>query len=407
MKLVHFSDTHLGFRQYPKQNANGFNQREVDVERAFELAIAKTIELHPDVVVVGGDVFHTVRPTNRAAVAANREFWRLRQALPQSDIVIVAGNHDTPNTTDSENILKLFPTIGIIVVAGSIQRLSLRGGELSILAVPDHMRPLPALEPDDKARFNVLLMHDEVKGILGHFTPKKEGDLESQALNSDRWNYVALGHYHVYTEVAKNAYYSGSLEYTSSNIWREVHEESKRPVEARGKGIIEHDLATGEHRFHLIQLTRKVIDLPVVNGTGMTPEQLTDAICAASESCKEGLEGNIVRQVVLDVAKPVAHAIDHRRLRKFRAKALNYLLDIRAPEVIEVGVVASIPARRKAKSLGELMSSHIAARETSPGIDINELTQLALKYLDEAEVIVLDKAAAADGAAAQAAGVAA
>ena len=108
MRLVHLSDLHLGFRQYQRLTPTGVNQREADVSRSFRRAVERTIELAPDLVVIGGDVFHTVRPSNPAILDAFRQFTRLRQALPGSDVVMVAGNHDAPKTSETGCILRLF-----------------------------------------------------------------------------------------------------------------------------------------------------------------------------------------------------------------------------------------------------------------------------------------------------------
>src|SRR5215207_9958929 len=101
MKLVHLSDLHLGFRQYQRQTPAGLNQREADVAAAFRKAIDSVIELRPDLIVIAGDVFHAVRPTNPAILAAYTHFTRLVQMLPDAIIVMVAGNHDMPRTTET------------------------------------------------------------------------------------------------------------------------------------------------------------------------------------------------------------------------------------------------------------------------------------------------------------------
>ena len=115
MRLVHFSDLHLGFRQFQRTTASGINLREHDVARAFAAAIAKTIELRPDLVLIGGDVFHTVRPTNPAILHAFAQFSRLVQELPDAIVVIAAGNHDLPRSSETTCILRLFAPLGIHV----------------------------------------------------------------------------------------------------------------------------------------------------------------------------------------------------------------------------------------------------------------------------------------------------
>src|SRR5687767_1932633 len=101
MRLVHLSDLHLGFRQYQRLTPAGINQREADVALSFRRALDRVIELRPDVVVIGGDVFHTVRPSNPSILDAFRQFMRLGRALPDALVVMVAGNHDAPRTTET------------------------------------------------------------------------------------------------------------------------------------------------------------------------------------------------------------------------------------------------------------------------------------------------------------------
>src|SRR5690606_18732770 len=94
--------------------------------------------LAPDVILVGGDVFHTVRPTNTSILHAFHQFSRLVQALPDTEIVIVAGNHDMPRSTETICILRLFAApLGIHVADREARRLRFDDLDLSVLAVPD------------------------------------------------------------------------------------------------------------------------------------------------------------------------------------------------------------------------------------------------------------------------------
>ena len=261
MKVIHFADIHLGYRQYQRQTPTGLNQREADIGNAFKKVISQTIEAQPDVVLVAGDLFHNVRPTNPAILHAYKQFSRLVEMLPDAIVVMVAGNHDTPRTSETGCLLGLFQSLGIHVVMDKPERLTFRGGELSILAVPYGMRPRPKLDPDPDARYNVLLIHDVFQGLYAFRSPAESAnDLTLEELDPEAWTYIALGHYHVYHKVAPNAYYSGSLEYSSSNIWGEIDEESKNPKP--GKGYIEHNLETGAHDFKTIESARRVVDLP-------------------------------------------------------------------------------------------------------------------------------------------------
>ena len=151
MKLAHIADPHLGIRQYHRQTPSGINQREADVADAFRSAVSDVIAARPDAVVIAGDLFHSVRPTNAAIVFAFRQFQRLREALPAAPIVLIAGNHDTPRSVETGSILRLFAELGVQVATDEARRLVFPELDLSILAVPRQaiLAPeRPALLPD-------------------------------------------------------------------------------------------------------------------------------------------------------------------------------------------------------------------------------------------------------------------
>jgi DNA repair protein SbcD/Mre11 len=169
VKLAHIADPHLGIRQYHRQTPAGINQREADVAHAFRLAVDAVIAARPDAVVVAGDLFHSVRPTNAAIVFAFRQFQRLREALPGAPVVLIAGNHDTPRSTETGSILRLFEELGVDVATDEARRLVYPALDLSVLAVP-HQALVggvrPSLRPDGTERHRVLLLHGEVEGVF-------------------------------------------------------------------------------------------------------------------------------------------------------------------------------------------------------------------------------------------------
>lgn len=178
VRLVHLSDLHLGFRQFQRQTPAGINQRGADVALAFARAVDKLIQRAPDVILIGGDVFHTVRPTNTAILHAFRQFSRLVDALPETHVIVVAGNHDMPRSTETICILRLFeqgfvarhgeertggdgatdagavtlPALPIYVADRDARRLSFPHLGLSVLAVPDLPPGTVELTPDPPPR---------------------------------------------------------------------------------------------------------------------------------------------------------------------------------------------------------------------------------------------------------------
>ncbi len=385
MRLVHLSDIHLGFRQYQKHTQVGINQREADVAASLRRVVDTIIELRPDIVLIAGDVFHTVRPTNPAILHAFMQFRRLIEMLPDSEVVMVAGNHDTPRTSETGCILRLFSPLGVHVIEGEERRVSLYEGRVSVLAVPDMASGRPALTPDTAAKYNILLLHGEIEGVLPKYGPPLERapmEITREELGADRWDYVALGHYHVYRSVAPNAFYSGSLDYTSTNPWGELVEERQAGI--KGKGIIEHDLESGSHTFHHIPGCRPWVDLATLSGAGLSAAELDERIRDAIGGCEGGIEEKIVRLVVRDVPRHILRELDHKAIREFKRSALHFHLDTRRPEIVRREGQGA-PGRRQ--SLAETVKDKLSSRSLTSDINRDALVDLGLRYLGEADTL--------------------
>ena len=384
MRLVHLSDLHLGFRQFQRQTPAGINQREADVASAFGRAVDRLIELAPEVIVIGGDVFHTVRPTNTAILHAFQQFARLVEALPRTAVVMVAGNHDMPRSTETICILRLFAApLGIHVADREARRFEFQDLGLSVLAVPDLPPGSVDLTPDRSARYNVLVLHGEVQGMLPQAdgTDRAAMQIPVEELSRPGWDYVALGHYHVYKRIADHVYYSGSLEYTSSNPWGELAEE--KAAKLPGKGMIERDLSTGKQMFHPLPATRAVLDLAPLEGRGMSAADLDAAITSSVARITGGIDGKIVRLLARNVPRHIARELDHKALRDLQRRALHFHLDTRRPESVRREVSGS-PGRRP--SLADTLREALRARPVVAGVERDALVTLGLRYLDEAEV---------------------
>lgn len=388
MRLVHLSDLHLGYRQFPRQTAAGINQREADVASVFRAAIDRVISLKPDLVLIAGDVFHNVRPPNPAILLAFTQFSRLVRELPEATIVMVAGNHDAPRSAETVCILRLFLPLGIHVADTEARRLTFPERDLAVLAVPDTIAPRPSLQPDPAFRYNVLVMHSELRGVI----PLSAADTERAALQVDpddigydRWSYVAMGEYHIHRKLHRNAFYSGALEYTSFNIWGERQEEKEARL--TGKGIVEFDLDTQKKTFHALTPARALVDLPLVSGKGVTAVDVDAAIRANVEAWPGGIDDRIVRQVVIDIPRHVSRELDQRAIREYKRRALSFQLDTRRPDVLRQS--GSGAAGRKA-SLTDTVRDWLRARSIPPEVPREALVSLGLEYLRQAETAEQD-----------------
>ncbi len=386
MRLAHLADPHLGIRQYHRQTPSGINQREADVARAFRLAVEGVIAARPDAVVIVGDLFHSVRPTNSAIVFAFKQFQRLREALPEAPIVLIAGNHDTPRSTETGSILRLFEELGVDVAAEEARLLEYPKLDLSILAVPHaalvSSEP-PSLRSEGAARHRVLALHGEIEGKVPterHSVEYGGALVDLREVAPKDWSYVALGHYHVQHKVAPNAWYAGSLEYVGLNIWGQLADEAEKGK--RGKAWLLADLDTGKVSREEVAPARPIIDLEPVRGEGLTADAIDRLIAERLRAIPGGVADRIVRLKVYDVPRHIARELDHAAIRGYKAEALHLNLDIRRPEIHRtIGVGA--PGRRQ--TLPELVRAYLSSRPLPADLDRETFVRLGEALMDSVE----------------------
>jgi DNA repair exonuclease SbcCD nuclease subunit len=410
MRLAHLADVHLGCRQFQRLEASGVNQREADVAAAFRRAIDAVVAQRPDAVVLAGDLFHSVRPTNRAIIEAFTGLRRLREALPAAPVVLIAGNHDTPRSVEAGSILKLMSTLGVDVVDDAPRRLDYPALGLSVLAVPHSAllgeRRSAEWRPDARARYNVLVLHPEIPGLFPEGGTDYGGarvDLaELGGGGAGPFDYVALGHYHIVHEAAPRVWYSGSLEYTSPNIWGEWREEQsakplpidqtwwgegrEEPRHGLTKGFLVADLARRTVERVNVPPERRIVDLEWLDASGMPAADL-DAAIQGRLATLPSLDGAVVRLVVTNVSRALAHGLDHAALRAARAAALHFHLDLRRPEPAGRTVGMGAAGRRP---LPDLVADYLSRRPLDADLDRARLVALGRGYLDEVERALLE-----------------
>ena len=386
MKLAHLADLHLGFRQYHRQTPAGINQREADTAAAFRHAVDGVLAARPDVIVVAGDLFHSVRPTNAAIVFAFQQFQRLRIALPDTPIVLIAGNHDTPRSTETGSILRLFDELGVDVATHEARRFSYESLGLSVLAVPHDalvQAERPVLRPDGGAKYQVLVAHGEVDGVFPSDRSAVEyggAVVRPEEFAAGEWSYVAFGHYHVQTPLGPRAWYCGALEYVSSNPWGELRDEAEKGV--TGKAWLLVDLDTGVATPQPIVPARRVMDLPRIDGTDLAPDELQPMISGRVAEVPGGIANQVVRLVVTGVPRHVARQLDHAAIRGWKAEALHFQLDLRRPEPTRSTGVGS-PGRRQ--TLPDLVSEYLGRRALPAGIDREAFVREGRELVEAAE----------------------
>ncbi len=224
MKIIHFSDTHLGFNDLDILNKDNINQREADFYNAFSQVVQQIKIIKPDYIIHTGDLFHRASPSNRAITFALEQFKIIDELnIP---FILIAGNHSTPRTNLSSPILKIFEGFKNIHVSFNQEYKKIEFEKVIFHTLPhmnDETKALSQIELCEnnihKSKKNIMMMHCSVGASylmqeFGEWVYPHDKEYIFKMMD-----YVALGHWHGFSQVLKheNVYYSGSTERTSLN----------------------------------------------------------------------------------------------------------------------------------------------------------------------------------------------
>ncbi len=375
MRIVHISDTHAGYKAYNALDEDlGINQREADVYQALRQAIDKIMEIDPDVLIHAGDFFDTPRPSNRAISFVFEQLMRLSEKdIP---VVMITGNHSTPRMRDTGSIFQLFKLLPNFypVFQGAYEKIHLSAAgkrcKLTVHAIPhclkkeDFSPQLDLIKMDGSSQYNMLVLHAAVCGIkefsMGEFN---EQEIQTGYLNP-KFDYIALGHYHQFTQLEENCFYSGSIERFSFN---ELNQK---------KGFIEFDLSTKRMEFHELDI-RPMEDLGTIEASNLSTDKLMQKLEEIITSCS--IDKRIVRLTVENINLPAYNALDFDKIKKLTAPALHFDLRFaKKEEALEIQFPTS--------SIGSLVNEYKSyiAQIAIEDFDKEKILELGLTYLESA-----------------------
>ncbi len=194
VRIAHFSDTHLGYRQY------NLDEREQDVYRVLDEIGDKILEEHVDIVVHCGDLFDSPRPTPQAYRAFKKFLTKLDGKVK---FFAVLGDHDRPKIKGIAPQIIFEDQIQVLGVNGCAEHqvLNVDGQELLVAGLSNLSRGyrvllLEELKKLSALRFSgkkgILLLHEAIDKFLPY-----EGAFELYMSEVPRnFDYVAMGHLH-------------------------------------------------------------------------------------------------------------------------------------------------------------------------------------------------------------------
>ncbi|HDS46340.1 MAG TPA: exonuclease SbcCD subunit D [Methanomicrobia archaeon] len=373
VRILHVADTHIGYSAYRRiDDETGLNQREVDTYDAFRQFVEYALIQKPDLILHAGDLFDSVRPTNRAIAVVLEQLLRLNAA--GISFVVIAGNHETPRLKETGSVFSLFEHIPHVhaVYKDRYETVELDG--VTVHAIPhcDNIeREKQQLRAhNDRAGINIALLHASVYGAGKQTFLMDEFNEQLISIHDLlSFDYIALGHYHGYTRIRDDVYYAGSTERFS---FTEVREQ---------KGFLEVTLyRNGERsvRFHELQ-TRAMVDLEPVLCTDLTAQEIRDTI---TERIRESApEDKVVRLKVLHIPLQVYHTLDFEELKRLTRNAVHFEIKYELQHD-EHALNAEHPSFRSLRTEFEHFMEHYAIRQD---LDKNLLKELGLAYLQKDE----------------------
>ncbi len=218
MRILHFADIHIGMENYSKLDPKtGLSTRLLDFFETFDFIIDTTLKEDVDAVVFAGDAYKTRDPNPTQQRGFGERIRRLAKRVP---VILVVGNHDTPNAEGRANTLDIYSALEIdnVWVSRKPEHLKIqtKSGQLQILT-------LPWLHKNDYKSIGekLHLLYDKIESgspaiLLSHaeIVGAQYGSEKGMAIANDvtiplsliqdrKLSYVALGHIHKHQVLSK------------------------------------------------------------------------------------------------------------------------------------------------------------------------------------------------------------
>lgn len=315
MKIVHMSDSHLGFQRFNRVDKKGRNLIEEMVYANFDQTIKRIIELKPDVVIHAGDVFDRDRPWVKPLYIFKKGVEKLINKGIQ--VVIISGNHDAPKSYAYKSPFFMYEDLKDLHIAHDFKYGRFEVGDHIF-----HCIPYCLSLQDYAARFSeislsgrdVLVMHGMISSLWGErYCTVGEYQINDDFLRKD-FDYIALGHYHTQKRINGNTWYSGSVECFS---FKESNQD---------KGILLVDLETGNVEPIGIPQSRYWVDYPQIDCSGFTSEEIASTIYDRIN--QDEIKDKIVRINLINVNSTAYKNIDHTKINDLKTISLILRLHV-------------------------------------------------------------------------------
>jgi DNA repair exonuclease SbcCD nuclease subunit len=243
-RIVHTADLHLD-PDYAYLAYNKLEERRLDFLNAFDQIIDFCVKEKPDALLISGDFYDKILPRNDPRVHVIERFKELNLKSPNTKVLVISGNHDTPKSRDEAktpvDTLKALDNITIfddktqfrkVVLEKDGKRVGIYGK--SFYGLKGNLNPVENL-PDCSEDLGIAMIHGSVKEMNPIYSDYSQyAPFSIKDCIGKDFDYFALGHYHKFQTKAKKHTifcYPGSTErytfteeqYEKGFVWFDLH----------------------------------------------------------------------------------------------------------------------------------------------------------------------------------------
>jgi len=367
IKILHLADTHLGYSAYRKTTTEGINQREADIYQSFEQVIDYAIKHKVDLILHAGDLFDTVRPTNRAITIAIHQMLKLSEHnIP---MILISGNHEQPKLRETGHIFGLFEHIPHIHTVYQeryeTKEFTIYDETLLIHCLPQinnqntFQSQLSNIEKQENIDYNLFLSHGCIQGIKEFSMNEFNEMILPKNYLSTIFDYIALGHYHTFTKINDTAYYAGSTDTFSFSETSSSH------------GFVEIIFDNQLKKVSFKQVnTRPFIDTPSIECYGKNISEIQREIISTIQTIDP--IDKIFRINLNHIQSHQYRSLDFRLIRQISQGCLHY----------EINATFEEQDRKRIESLGRIDSLSKEYKQYIKEQDIEKKDLLLKKGLE-------------------------
>ena len=141
MRILHFSDVHIGVESYGSTDPDtGLSTRLMDFLATFDEVVDFALDNSVDLVLFAGDAYKSRDPSQTHQREFARRIARLsREGVP---VFLLVGNHDLPHIASRATALDIFPTLSVpnVTIGDRLDTyiVDTAAGPLQVVALPGY-----------------------------------------------------------------------------------------------------------------------------------------------------------------------------------------------------------------------------------------------------------------------------